>query len=1326
MIRRLFFLAGLGALLSLLATRAHGAAPVGAFLNGAFPATTPGPSGAWSLEQAFPNLTFVDPVRMVKDPLGPDHVYVVCRSGEVWRVPFRANATTAEKVRVLDRRANTFGWWDAGMVGLAFHPDFGVPGDPDRGYVYVFYQYLPVKPATLAVNTPSYMRLSRFTVPDGATAFDPASEQVLIQQYDRHNWHNGGQMFFGPDRFLHLVVGDEGDANDSFGVAQRINHRLFSGILRIDVDRDPSRSHPIRRQPVQISMPAGWEPSFTQGYFIPNDNPWQDPSGGTLEEYWSVGTRSPHSMHFDAASGNIWIAEVGQGTREEITLARKGGNHQWPYKEGLANGPKAKPSPLIGIENPPIYDYPRSMGGCIIGGIVYRGSAHSAVLTGKYLFGDHNTKALYSLQRKDDGTVQVDYLTSVFRSGGDKRGLAGICEGPDGEAYFMELGDAGTDTGKIYRLVRTGVPVAEPPALLSQTGAFASLSPLVPAAGLTAYQVNSPLWSDGAAKQRWIAIPNNGTHDTAAEQVTFRPSGAWSFPPGTVMVKHFALPVDERDPTRLRPIETRFLVNGADGKYYGVTYRWNAAGTDATLLTTDATVDLEVTLAGGGTRSQSWTIPSRADCLTCHNTNAGGVLGLRSHQLNGGGQLESWAALGIFGHSFDGQNPANLPRSVAIDDPRASLDHRVRSYLDANCSHCHQPGGVSANFDASFATPLSSQGLIDGLINRPVADPDVRVISPGDLARSLLHTRVNATGPIQMPPLGKNVVDAKAAAAIADWILSLAPAEFQFDANPTATPVVTNDAGNAAHGQRTLLNVLTNDSDADAPLGIHGVAITTPPQHGSLKILGAEKRLAYVHDATANWRDSFSYTVTDPQGRTSAPARVDLTIPQDFAAWTTVTPGASGAAAADLDGDELPELLEFALGLVPDRGDNLAGRLQLVVTPELALQLKRPVALAGLGYVVETSPDRITWTPMSPTSVAAGEPETLTFASLGSRPGVSPDAGFVRLRVTSGAGEAISPPLGWQAVSFGAGSRTVGIPFRETPVFGSVVDSMAGGVLTVRGTPELPVDFAGYIEVLDGSYAGHRFELDRSRLTTGRLAIDGASPRNTMTLPPDLDLSGARISLSPHHRLGAIFPKDSFQGSTNPSAADQIQFYRNDGSGPPGFELYYLLDARPGNAVHQWRAFLPGSGDQGGRIIAPGEGMIVKRPGGSGSSRILLSGQVRSHPFAQPLRAGVNLVGLPFIAPMSPRQRGLVGGAFHASTDLAQADQFHLLESQAFRIFYLLDHPTQTDPWREAAAGGTNFNDVPLFAPDRATFFRLKAGLPAYRISPPSPIPPES
>lgn len=1433
---------------------------IGPYLNGVFPQTTPGPSGTWGIADAFPNLTFIDPVKMVKDPVSAAHVYILCRNGEIWRVPFSSTATTAQKVKFLDRTANTWGYWDTGMLSMAFHPEFGVAGSPNRGYVYVFYQYLPQQLTNPQVGDPSYMRLSRFTVPDGATAVNPASEYVMIQQYDRHNWHSGGQMFFAPDGFLHVVIGDEGDSNDSHGVAQKINSRLFSGILRIDVNQDAAKSHPIRRQPAQITMPAGWAQSFTQGYYIPNDNPWLDPAGSLLEEFWSVGTRSPYSMHFDKATGDIWVAEVGQGTREEITIAKRGGNHQWPYMEGLANGPKAKPSPLIGQDNPPVYDYGRAMGGCIIGGIVYRGSLHSGSLTGKYIFGDHNTKAIYALNRPEGAAASAEYLTSVNRSGGTKAGLSGVCEGPDGEVYFMELGNTGTNTGKIYKLVRTGGVIADPPQWLSQTGAFSNLATLAPAQGLIPFNVNSSLWTDGAAKKRWIAVPNDGSHNTAAERVTYSETGAWTFPAGTVLVKHFALPVDERNPTIVKPIETRFFVHGSNGVYYGVTYKWNDAGTDAQLMTSGGSREMTVTKTDGTTRTQRWDFPSRSDCRTCHSTSADNVLGVRSHQLAGdyyydrtgrtSNQLETWNALGIFGTSFGSRNPATLPHSVDPQDPHASLDQRVKSYLDANCSHCHQPGGVSANFDASFHVPLFAQGLVNGAINRPINGPTDQVVAPGNLARSLLHGRFSVVGANQMPPLGKNVVDEKAVALVTDWIRSLDNSEFPdaafglkadyyggrnfetfafsrvdpkidfnwelgapgpglgvddfsvrwkgkivppstgsytfhatgddgirvkingttlisgwIDQPPTeysgtivltanqavdvemeyyeatggavaglawsgpgiskqtvpasvyrlsqpfnAAPVARNDAFTATHGTETFLDVLSNDEDGDAPLGIHGVAITAPPLHGTVRIDGAGRRLIYTHDGSTARSDSFTYTVTDPESSVSNAAVVALSIPFDFAAWSASTPGAGQNVGSNEDGDLYVDLLEFALGASPQSGVFPDGDPITLLENggSVSLRVRRPAGLSRLTYAVLTSPDLETWT-------EAGQPvvspdgagfEALEFRSLEQRPGLSADRGFVRLKVSlQGSGEsAMTLPLGWLAVEFGAGARTLGIPFR-TPVFSSKVISVASGKLKVSGSPP---SVTGYAEVITGPYEGARFEIESISGDEIQLQAGTAIP----------NLTGASVVVCSHHTLGGIFEKSLFKGSTNPAEADQVQFYANDGISPGKFELYYLLDARPGNATHQWRAFLPGGGDKGGRIISPGEGVFVKRPAGVPATRVLLRGQVRANLFQQPLHQGVNLTASPFPLALSPRQRGLCDPAagFTASTNINHADQFQLHQSGAFRVFYLLNHPTLPDPWRETVPGSPDYSDLPVLQPADAVFLRRNQPSNLYQI----------
>ncbi|MDB6112458.1 MAG: glucose/sorbosone dehydrogenase domain protein, partial [Pedosphaera sp.] len=375
---------------------------IGAFLNNKLPPVASVATGDWTVVNAFPNLTFQDPTFLTFEP-GANRLYVCSREGYIWSFANDPNTTT--KTLFLDLSAKTQGWDDCGLLGIAFHPEYGQAGSPNRGYVYVYYQFqMPgniqgsatVRPpaATLAYN-----RLSRFTVPAGSSVADPNSEVILINLFDRHLWHNGGGMFFGADGFLYLSNGDEGGASDQYNQAQKINGSLFSGVLRIDVNKDPTKSHPIRRQPQDAaSPPAGWPNSSTGNYYVPNDNPWQDANGNLLEEFWAIGVRSPHRMTYDPPTGQIWLGDVGQDVREEVDLIQKGHNYQWGYWEGTYPGAKPMPSPLIGIDTPPVYDYPHDQGdGCVIGGYVYRGARFSTDLGGKYIFGDNDSGRIWTL-----------------------------------------------------------------------------------------------------------------------------------------------------------------------------------------------------------------------------------------------------------------------------------------------------------------------------------------------------------------------------------------------------------------------------------------------------------------------------------------------------------------------------------------------------------------------------------------------------------------------------------------------------------------------------------------------------------------------------------------------------------------------------------------------------------------------------------------------------------------------------------------------------------------------------------------------------------------
>jgi glucose/arabinose dehydrogenase len=411
------------------------------------------PTGqAYVTVNAYPNLTFEDPTVFLPEP-GTNRIFVCERQGKIWY--FDNNAATTTKTLFLDLSAQTQGYSDSGLLGLVFHPQFGQAGSPNRGYVYVYYNFTPgpiigSRSSPPFYQTPSFDRLSRFTVPDGAAAADPASELVLVNQFDRDLWHNGGDMFFGSDGFLYYTNGDEGGENDQYGQTQKINSGLFSGVFRIDVNMDSSKSHPIRRQPVGgAAPPSGWPGTYTANYYIPNDNPWQDPAGGTLEEFYALGLRSPHRMTYDPVSGQVWIGDVGQNLWEEIDLLEKGANFQWSYLEGADPGPTSKPATIIGTEAPPVYSYGHYDGnGCVIGGYVYRGTQFAADLGGKYIFADYNSNRIFSMSYSGSGTPTIGFLATLPGKTTSSGGITTIGQDANGEQYFCTLGA----TSSIYRL----------------------------------------------------------------------------------------------------------------------------------------------------------------------------------------------------------------------------------------------------------------------------------------------------------------------------------------------------------------------------------------------------------------------------------------------------------------------------------------------------------------------------------------------------------------------------------------------------------------------------------------------------------------------------------------------------------------------------------------------------------------------------------------------------------------------------------------------------------------------------------------------------------
>jgi uncharacterized repeat protein (TIGR03806 family) len=803
------------------------------------PLSTPG-AGAYRAVEVFPNLRFFEPTCVVPLPGGSGSLLVLERRGTIQLVQGRGPDAT--KQLFIDALDDVWRepYEDDGALGLVLHPQFGEPGSPCGGDLFVFYtarlggqrydrlerlriQWPAAADALLRVDVPAQAAGSQPGAARSsgspparddarlAAAASPAARVVqrwvLIEQLDEDLWHNGGALAFGPDGFLYVGVGDEGgNTPDEFANGQRIDRDLFCGVLRIDVDCQGGEvSHPPPRQP---------DSGRTAHYYIPNDNPFVGVPGA-LEEFWATGLRNPHRMAFDLQTGWLWAGDVGQQRREEINLIGRGTNHQWSYAEGRLPMTESwlagrKPQPYHGIETPPLFDYAHVNGNnCIIGGYVYRGT-HLPELQGTYLYGDNGSGRIWALhyEHRADGQVRVVRNVELLAvPATSKTGLASIDRDADGEPLLCILGEAGREDGRILGIQHDphgGNQLL--PQWLSQVGVFADVRSLQPAPGVVPYDVNAPLWSDGATKRRWILLPGDGTDpDPSTDRIEFSPDEAWRFPVGTVFIKHFELPIDERDARIARRLETRLLVVTHDGAY-GLTYVWNDSGTDAALLATEgADAVYQVRTADGGTRQQAWRYPSRAECMVCHNAQADYVLGVNARQLDRWvrypgtaaqtHQLREWSRAGMFTRTLSDEELQAVTPLAALDDATAPLEHRVMSYLDANCAHCHRPGGVRAGFDARFTTPLEHKNLLCAPPHQPTGVPGLLVVRPGDPSRSLLVQRL-LDGTKRMPSVGVLWRDTQAIGMLSRWIDQLpVPPELEpVPETPSEPPAHTSAA----------------------------------------------------------------------------------------------------------------------------------------------------------------------------------------------------------------------------------------------------------------------------------------------------------------------------------------------------------------------------------------------------------------------------------------------------------------------------------------------------------------------------------------------------
>jgi uncharacterized repeat protein (TIGR03806 family) len=661
-----------------------------------------------TLEPRFPSLGFSEAVAMLQAPGDASRWYLIEKPGRIHWFDATNNLTNTTSL-YLDYTGVVDNLGNSGLLSMAFHPDF--PADPR---VFLFYVVVNGNGRELVISS---MRTT-----DGNLSLDPSTEEALLTLGQTTHGHKGGHLQFGSDGYLYIGLGDDGlDAIDPDNNGQDTN-TLMGSMLRIDVD-------------------AG------SPYAIPPDNPFA--AGGGAPEAYAWGFRSPWRWSFDKPSGRLWLGDVGQALREEVNLVERGGNYGWRCYEGTrlnTNTDTSTCGPATDYTFP-VAEVDHIEGRSITGGQVYRGT-EIPDLDGVYVFGDFVTGSVWGLYELEAGVWDRRLIANTSLN------VAHLALDHDGELYMLG------HLGEILRLTADpGAGSAGPSDLLSATGCVDPDDARQPADGLVPYDINVAFWSDGADKNRYLAMPDGSA-------ATPRSDGDVLFPVGTVFVKHF------RIDSKL--VETRLLTRHGDGGWGGYSYEWNVAETDATLVpAAGKDVDLG---------PQTWRFPGRGECFQCHTAASNFALGPELRQLNRditypgstpASQLATWHHIGLFDQPVLNGAPQNpLPDPLA---QTVSVETRARSYLHANCAQCHQPGGgTESSMDLRFATPLAATLTCD---QPPLFEDfgyvDPRILAPGDPGRSVLYRRISQHDADRMPPVATYLVDGDGAALISNWITGL-------------------------------------------------------------------------------------------------------------------------------------------------------------------------------------------------------------------------------------------------------------------------------------------------------------------------------------------------------------------------------------------------------------------------------------------------------------------------------------------------------------------------------------------------------------------------
>ncbi len=359
---------------------------------------------------------FSSPLHVAAPPGDTGRLFVVERGGEIHIIDLSTSTVLGTPFLDVDDSPNTNvdQTGEGGLLSIAFHPDYG-----SNGFFFVYYTADLDPGAGFQFGT----RVSRFTVSGNPNVADPASEIVFFEIDQPATNHNGGMIAFRPgdsNNYLYIGLGDGGGSCDSGERAQNINDKLGK-MLRIEVDAGPSGD--------------------VENPFAPPSNPYVGVAGDDL--IWSSGLRNPYRFSFDRSTGDMYIGDVGQGAREEISFeanSSTGGlNFGWDAYEGFLTPPPGcgTVAPTLPEMVPPLHDYVRADGHAVSGGYVYRGFDYSS-MTGRYFFADYSLGNMWSFVRNGNGISDLQDHTSVLNP--TAANVSGFGEDGRGELYFTTFG----------------------------------------------------------------------------------------------------------------------------------------------------------------------------------------------------------------------------------------------------------------------------------------------------------------------------------------------------------------------------------------------------------------------------------------------------------------------------------------------------------------------------------------------------------------------------------------------------------------------------------------------------------------------------------------------------------------------------------------------------------------------------------------------------------------------------------------------------------------------------------------------------------------------